>query len=112
MNEGVMSWMGIWKSLIRRKAAAGKKNPGSVLKVVFCQGEDGFIIAECPQLPGCMSQGRTREEAARNIVDAIQSVLIVRMGQFSPEASSTDCCGENYEGEESFRVEGPELIAV
>ena len=29
------------------------------------QGEDGFIIASCPALPGCHSQGRTREEAIR-----------------------------------------------
>ena len=74
-----MSWMGIWNSLIHHKTETRRVDPGSVLKVVFCQGEDGFVIAECPQLPGCMSQGRTKKEAARNIVDAIESVLIVRM---------------------------------
>jgi predicted RNase H-like HicB family nuclease len=34
--------------------------------------EDGFIVAECPALPGCVSQGKTREEALHNIAAAIQ----------------------------------------
>ncbi len=33
--------------------------------------EDGFIVASCPALPGCHSQGRTREEAIANIREAI-----------------------------------------
>ena|ERR1039458_10446536 len=107
-----MSRMGIWNSLIRRNTETSQVSSGSVLKVVFCQGEDGFIIAECPQLPGCMSQGKTKEEAARNIRDAIESVLIVRMGKFSQDIATSGCCTENYEGEESFRVKGPELISV
>jgi predicted RNase H-like HicB family nuclease len=37
--------------------------------------EDGFITAECPSLPGCLSQGRTREEALANIKDAIEAYL-------------------------------------
>ena len=40
--------------------------------VVLRPGEDGWIVAECPMIPGCISQGRTREEALRNIVEAIQ----------------------------------------
>jgi hypothetical protein len=35
------------------------------LTVVFRQGEDGYTVAECLQLPGCMSQGRTQEEATK-----------------------------------------------
>ncbi|MBE2224516.1 MAG: type II toxin-antitoxin system HicB family antitoxin [Anaerolineae bacterium] len=34
-------------------------------------GEDGFWVAECPSLPGCISQGETREEAVANIREAI-----------------------------------------
>ena len=34
--------------------------------------EDGFIAASCPQLPGCHSQGRSREEAIKNIEEAIR----------------------------------------
>jgi predicted RNase H-like HicB family nuclease len=41
-------------------------------------GEDGYIVAECPALPGCVSQGRTREEALMNIREAIQGILKVR----------------------------------
>ena len=35
---------------------------------------DGGWVAECPVLPGCFSQGETREEALRNIADALQAV--------------------------------------
>jgi predicted RNase H-like HicB family nuclease len=37
--------------------------------------EDGYIVAECPSLPGCLSQGRTREEALTNIREAITGYL-------------------------------------
>jgi predicted RNase H-like HicB family nuclease len=40
--------------------------------VTIQQGEDGMIVAECPALPGCASQGRTREEVMRNIREAIE----------------------------------------
>ncbi len=39
------------------------------------QDEDGMYVVECPALPGCVSQGRTREEALRNIQDAIRGYL-------------------------------------
>ena len=37
--------------------------------------EDGVFVAECPSLPGCISQGRTREESLENIQDAIKGYL-------------------------------------
>ena len=37
--------------------------------------EDGVFVAECPVLPGCISQGKTRDEAVANIRDAIQGYL-------------------------------------
>jgi predicted RNase H-like HicB family nuclease len=43
--------------------------------VTFEQDEDGFIIASCPALPGCHSQGRTREEAIANIAEAIRGYI-------------------------------------
>ena len=39
--------------------------------VTLFTGENGYIIAECPALPGCMSQGRTKKEALDNIEEAI-----------------------------------------
>lgn len=41
------------------------------LPVLLREGEDGWIVAECPAIPGCVSQGRTREEALTNIREAI-----------------------------------------
>ncbi len=41
-------------------------------------GEDSYIVVECPALPGCVSQGKTREEALANIREAIQGVVDVR----------------------------------
>jgi predicted RNase H-like HicB family nuclease len=41
------------------------------LKVIVWQDETGWFVAECPALPGCVSQGRTEEEALANIRDAI-----------------------------------------
>jgi len=43
--------------------------------VVLENDEDGFVVAECPSLPGCLSQGKTREEALTNIKDAIEGYL-------------------------------------
>jgi predicted RNase H-like HicB family nuclease len=40
--------------------------------------EDGVWIAECPSIPGCVSQGATREEALANIREAVADCLEVR----------------------------------
>jgi antitoxin HicB len=45
-------------------------------RVVIEPDEDGVFVAECPALPGCVSQGRTRQEAVANIKDAIEGYLI------------------------------------
>ena len=37
--------------------------------------EDGMFVVQCPSLPGCVSQGKTREEALENIKDAIKGYL-------------------------------------
>jgi len=52
------------------------------LKVILEKGVDGYIIAECPQIPGCMSQGKTQEEALANIKDAVQACLKERLTAF------------------------------
>jgi predicted RNase H-like HicB family nuclease len=41
-------------------------------KVVLYPGEDGYWVAECPILPGCISQGKTKAEARANIREAIE----------------------------------------
>ena len=42
------------------------------------QDEDGVYIAECPSIPGCVSQGQTEAEATLNVTDAIRQCLAVR----------------------------------
>jgi predicted RNase H-like HicB family nuclease len=46
-------------------------------KVLISEGEDGWFVVECPSLPGCISQGRTVDEALESIKDAIQGCLDV-----------------------------------
>ena len=44
-------------------------------RVIIEQDEEGFFVAHCPTLPGCVSQGKTRQEAQTNIADAIKGYL-------------------------------------
>ncbi|MFN7415667.1 MAG: type II toxin-antitoxin system HicB family antitoxin [Dolichospermum sp.] len=46
--------------------------------VTIDRDEDGVWIIECPSIPGCISQGETKEEALENIQDAISACLQVR----------------------------------
>jgi len=46
-----------------------------VRQVLVYPGEDGYWVAECPSLPGCISQGRTKEEAIANIKEAIRGYI-------------------------------------
>ncbi len=55
--------------------------------VILRPGEDGWTIAECPVLDGCISQGRTRDEALANITEAIQTSR--RSGQPRSRPSSS-----------------------
>ena len=53
--------------------------------------EDGVFVAECPALPGCISQGKTRDEAMANIRDAIQGYVksLKKHGEPIPEPVNT-----------------------
>ena len=44
-------------------------------QVIIYHGEDNYWVAECPSLPGCISQGLTKEEAIKNIKEAIQGYI-------------------------------------
>lgn len=44
-------------------------------QIILFPGEDGFWVAECPSLPGCISQGKTKEEAITNIKEAITGYI-------------------------------------
>lgn len=57
-------------------------------RVTIEQDEDGVFVVECPSLPGCVSQGRTRAEALTNIADAIQGYIesLAKHGEPIPPA--------------------------
>ena len=44
-------------------------------QVIIYPGEDGYFVVECPSLPGCVSQGVTKEEAVANIKEAIRGYI-------------------------------------
>ena len=44
-------------------------------QVIIYPGEDGYWVAECPSLPGCISQGSTKEDAIANIKEAIRGYV-------------------------------------
>lgn len=44
-------------------------------QVVMYPGEDGYWVVECPSLPGCVSQGQSKEEAIANIKEAIRGYV-------------------------------------
>ncbi|RAM53192.1 MAG: type II toxin-antitoxin system HicB family antitoxin [Hapalosiphonaceae cyanobacterium JJU2] len=52
--------------------------------VTLDRDEDGIWIVECPSIPGCVSQGQTKQEALENIKDAISACLQVRAERGMP----------------------------
>ncbi|MBN1554624.1 MAG: type II toxin-antitoxin system HicB family antitoxin [Phycisphaerae bacterium] len=54
------------------------------LLVTLERDETGMIVAECPAIPGCVSQGRTEEEALENIREAITACLEARAEEGMP----------------------------
>ncbi|MBF0494562.1 MAG: type II toxin-antitoxin system HicB family antitoxin [Candidatus Omnitrophica bacterium] len=57
------------------------------LKVVLEKGEDGYITANVPSLPGCHSQGKTEKEAVKNIREAILLYLEPNPRDIRPTSS-------------------------
>ena len=57
--------------------------------VTLDRDEDGVWIVECPAIPGCVSQGQTREEALENVEDAIRQCLEVRAERGLPLTRET-----------------------
>lgn len=53
-------------------------------------GEDGWVVAEVPALSGCISQGRTREEALANVREAIELCLEVRAAHHLPPVTGDE----------------------
>jgi predicted RNase H-like HicB family nuclease len=51
------------------------------LTIVFEPDEEGWIVASVPEVPGALSQGRTRDEARENVIDALHGILELRFGE-------------------------------
>ena len=62
-----------YSSLVDKNMINLRRNYHIVLK----KGKDGWIVAQCVEIPGAISQGKTKEEALRNIIEAISLVLEV-----------------------------------
>ena len=58
--------------------------------IVYEQGEDGWIVASIPEVPGAHSQGRTREEARASVIDALRGILELRFGEHAGVATAAD----------------------
>jgi predicted RNase H-like HicB family nuclease len=56
--------------------------------ITLDRDEDGAWVVECPAIPGCVSQGATRDEALTNIRDAIKASLEVRAERGMPLTSA------------------------
>ncbi|MFB0554405.1 MAG: type II toxin-antitoxin system HicB family antitoxin [Phycisphaerae bacterium] len=57
--------------------------------ITLFQDQDGVFIAECPSIPGCVSQGKTESEVESNIREAIKECLEVREEKGMPLTMST-----------------------
>ncbi|MDQ3858875.1 MAG: type II toxin-antitoxin system HicB family antitoxin, partial [Actinomycetota bacterium] len=58
--------------------------------IVFEEGEEGWIVASVPEVPGAHSQGRTRDEARANVIDALRGILELRFGGASEISEGAD----------------------
>ena len=59
------------------------------LVVTIVQDEDGMLVVGCPAIPGCVSQGKTEQEAIANVKDAIKQCLEMRAEQGMPLTVAT-----------------------
>ncbi len=89
--------------------ATQKSNKDIVLHVTLTSGEDGYIVAECLDIPGCMSQGRTEAEATRNIKSAIKLCLSVMVEDSLKKSRKPARAGD---GQRLFRLKPPNLEAI
>jgi predicted RNase H-like HicB family nuclease len=60
------------------------------MTILFEPGDDGWVVAQVKEVPGAVSQGRTREEARENVLDALRLML-------SPEPEDADAGSESVE---------------
>src|SRR5439155_21041433 len=62
-----------------------EKRPGLKVKVMIYPAEEGGFWAQVPALPGCITEGDTREELLANLREAVEGVLLTIPGAFEPD---------------------------
>ena len=79
--------------------------PEIKLSIRFKQGSDGYVVAECPDVPGCVTQGKTREEALENLEDVIRTclALIIRQWIGNAKKGSPQADEESEEDQMTIR---------
>jgi len=76
VESATISGRPLWLEPTTNLAGSGiAKFPVRLFPVRLEEDEDGFIVVSCPVLPGCHSQGRTKEEAIANIREAIRGYI-------------------------------------
>lgn len=60
------------------------------LTIVYEDGDDGWILAAIPEVPGAVSQGHTRLEARENVIDALRGILQLRFGEHALVEPASD----------------------
>jgi len=81
------------------------------LSVITYSGEDGYIVAECVEIPGCLSQGKTKEEALQNIQDAIRECLSVMLEDLVKHRQQVKPDVEAKE-QQTVRVQPPQVELI
>jgi predicted RNase H-like HicB family nuclease len=56
------------------------------LQIIVRKGHDGYMIAECPDIPGCISQGKDDQEALDNLQDVVKTCLALIVRQWIAKA--------------------------
>jgi predicted RNase H-like HicB family nuclease len=56
------------------------------LTILYEEGDDGWIVSSIPEVPGVLSQGRTKEEAREMALDALGGMLELRAAEHEPQA--------------------------
>jgi predicted RNase H-like HicB family nuclease len=76
-----------WRSEIRRATVSSETLH---LTIVYEDGDDGWIVASIPEVPGAHSQGHSREEARENVIDALRGILELRFGEHALTEPASD----------------------
>ena len=64
------------------------------LSVIYEHGDDGWVIARIREFPAAMSQGRTREEARANVIDALRELVFSYLEEGEPSPIPPDASVE------------------